>query len=330
MDGFELAERIQADPSISTSLALMLSSQGHLDAAARCRAMGIEQYVTKPLRQSDLLAAILAAVANGDAHVERTPRRVATPGAPRYRILLAEDNPVNQYLGRRMVEQLGHDCVVAGNGIEALRALEHVDFDLVLMDVQMPELTGVEATVAVRRRELGTGRHLAIIAATAHELSDDRERFLAAGMDGYAAKPLRSADLESVIAEVMGRKGPGSASPEGPAAAPFAALLDRMGGNEKLFGEVVDLLAAEAPKALSGLRDALARGDAEAVREGAHKLRGMIANFGAEAAVTSAGRLEDAGRLADLGEAPALLAGLESAVEHTLGALSAYRSSQRT
>ena len=171
----------------------------------------------KPLKQSELLDTILSVVhADPKAHVGRGPGRARAddvPHLPPLRVLLAEDNLVNQRLAVRLLEKAGHAVFVAGNGRQALHALDRERFDVVLMDVQMPELGGMEATEAIRQREREMGGHIPIIALTAHAMKGDRERCLAAGMDGYVAKPIRDRELFQTIEQVLRIHGPASLVP---------------------------------------------------------------------------------------------------------------------
>jgi len=201
MDGFDLVERIRQNQELGTVTIMMLTSSGQRGDAARCRELGISAYLTKPIRPSELREAIvrLLAVPNRESyslpltrHSIREAPRLATV---RLRVLLAEDNAVNQRLAIRLIEKQGHQVVVVNDGLEALEVLEHENFDLVLMDVQMPRMDGLEATAAIRRREKERGGHMSIVAMTAHAMKGDRERCLAAGMDGYLAKPLRVQEL---------------------------------------------------------------------------------------------------------------------------------------
>jgi len=204
MDGFELVERIRRRPELSTVVIMMLTSAGQRDDVARCRELGVAAYLLKPIRQTELREAILQVLGGAGgrtvapfiaAHVhEGMP---AT--SPTLRILLAEDNSVNQRLAVRMLEKRGHHVVVAANGRGALAALKQGGFDLCLMDMQMPEMDGFEATEALRVWEKGTGAHLPVIALTAHAMRGDRERCLAAGMDGYLSKPIRQAELDEIL-----------------------------------------------------------------------------------------------------------------------------------
>ena len=206
MDGFSVAERIKQDVRLARSVVIMLTSAGLRGDAARCRELGIRAYLTKPIKRSELLQAVRLVL--GSPAVTEESRPVVTihslrESRGRLRILLVEDNRVNQALATQFLEKRGHEVVVAGNGRAALEALEKQTPDLVLMDVQMPEMDGLQATAAIRQGELKSGKHIPIIAMTAHAMAGDKERCLGAGMDGYVSKPLRVEDLFSTIEEVL-------------------------------------------------------------------------------------------------------------------------------
>jgi len=208
MDGFALAERIKDRPELAGLTIMMLTSAGHVADAARCRDLGIASYLIKPIRKSELLDAIRLALGatrerrpQSSALTERTP----DPNPKPLQILLAEDNIVNQTLTVRLLEKRGHQVFVAANGREALSALATRPFDVILMDVQMPEMDGFAATAAIREQEKSSGAHIPIIAMTAHAMKGDRERCLAAGMDAYISKPIRADELLSRIEELSAR-----------------------------------------------------------------------------------------------------------------------------
>ncbi len=209
MDGFQLAEEIRKNPRLSSTTIIMLTSAGQRGDAARCRELGLEGYLTKPVSQSELLDAVLR-VAGSKCTVAKTTlvtRHSLREGGRSLRILLAEDSDVNQLLASRMLEKHGHKVVTASNGRAALERLETSSFDVILMDIQMPEIDGFEATALIRKAEESTGKHLPIIAMTAHAMEGDRERCLAAGMDGYISKPLNVHDLLGAIEQLGGSLG---------------------------------------------------------------------------------------------------------------------------
>jgi two-component system sensor histidine kinase/response regulator len=208
MDGFEVAERLKYQPEAAATTIMMLSSVGQRGDGLRCRELGLAAYLTKPIRQSVLLDAMLVALGrtgkNGPAEAPVT-RHMLRESTHRLRVLLAEDNADNQLLATRILEKCGHTVVVAENGLLALAALARGSFDVVLMDVQMPEMDGLAATAEIRRLEAETGKHVPIIGLTAHAMRGDRERCLEAGMDSYIAKPFKAseiiAQIEAIVAE---------------------------------------------------------------------------------------------------------------------------------
>jgi two-component system, sensor histidine kinase and response regulator len=202
IDGMMLAEMIRGESSLGDVPILLLTSADLIPTVAEARRLGIAGIAAKPVKPSDLIVAIQNAVEAQPAAVATTKRTNRCPPQPcgrGLRILLAEDNPVNQRVAVGMLEKRGHKLTVVGTGKAALEAATSQPFDLVLMDVQMPEMDGTEATAEIRRREKLTGRHLPIIALTAHAMKGDRELFLEAGMDDYVSKPIRPAELEQTI-----------------------------------------------------------------------------------------------------------------------------------
>ncbi len=206
MDGFSMAAEIKRDSQLDNTVIMMLTSGDRPDDLSRCEKFGISSYLLKPIKQSELFDAIVLALGVTAPEEEDAGRiLVEQPGPLRpLRILLAEDSLVNQKLAVGILKKRGHSVVVANHGREAIAALEADEFDLVLMDVQMPEMDGYEATAAVRAKELQTGKHLPIIAMTAHAMKGDRERCLEAGMDDYVAKPVRAQQLFETIESLLG------------------------------------------------------------------------------------------------------------------------------
>jgi signal transduction histidine kinase/DNA-binding response OmpR family regulator len=217
MDGFTLAEQINKDSGLTAVTIMMLTSVGHLGDAARCRELGISAYLIKPIRQTELLDAICKVL-------NRVPNTAISPLVTRHslqedkhrrRVLLAEDNAVNQTLAVRLLEKRGYSVKVAGSGLLALEAFEKEQFDVVLMDIQMPGMDGFEATAVIREKEKLTGRHVPIIAMTAHALKGDQERCLSAGLDGYVSKPIRTSELFSTIESLLANKASAPATAGG-------------------------------------------------------------------------------------------------------------------
>lgn len=211
MDGFSLIEHIRQKPELSMAIIMMLTSAGHRGDAARCHELGVAAYLLKPIRQSELreaIARVLGAPPQGGAIplITRYSLHDARDPASSLRVLVAEDNSVNQLLATRLLQKRGHSVVVVPNGREALAALDNGIFDLVLMDVQMPEMDGLEATTLIREKEKASGTHQSIVALTANAIKGDRERYLAAGMDGYLSKPIRPEELNELLQVYVARR----------------------------------------------------------------------------------------------------------------------------
>ena len=211
MDGFALVERIRQRPELSTATIMMLTSAGHRGDAARCEELGVSAYLLKPIRQSELREAVARVLGTKEQEgaiplITRYSLQGSQEPSASLRILLAEDNLVNQRLAARLLEKRGHTVVVAGNGREALKAFENEGFDLLLMDLQMPEMDGFEATVAIRKKEKDSGNHLPIVALTAHAMKGDREKCLAVGMDEYLTKPIRPQELDELLEIYVARR----------------------------------------------------------------------------------------------------------------------------
>jgi CheY-like chemotaxis protein len=209
MDGFSVAEEMKGDPALAGTAILMMTSAGRRGDGARCRALGIAAYLMKPISQTELLEAILTVVgmaSGGPDRPEVVTRHSLRESRRKLRILLAEDNKINQLIASRVLGKRGHTVVIVANGREALAALDEPgrgEFDLVLMDVQMPDMDGFEATQIIRARDRSCGTHLPIIAMTAHAMKGDEERCLAAGMDGYVSKPIQVEQLVATIDSVL-------------------------------------------------------------------------------------------------------------------------------
>jgi CheY-like chemotaxis protein len=292
VDGFWLAEQTRTRPELAGATIMMLTSSGQYGDSARCRKVGISTCLTKPVQAEDLFNAIVQALgrsrlAAGNARplARQTPVRKA-------RVLLAEDNVVNQRVAIGLLSKRGHDVTVVGNGIEALAAIEREPFDLVLMDVQMPEMGGIEAASTIRERERQSGGHLRIVAMTAHAMTGDRERCLASGMDGYLAKPI---DPQRLFAVVEDNSRGDDAQPA--ASAPFdrAELVARLEGDEQLAADLVRLFLDDCPARLVDIKNAVDTRDADGIRSAAHALKGAAGNLTATGLAEAAAALERIG-----------------------------------
>ena len=296
MDGFEVARRVRADAGAAGSAIMMLSSSAQATESARCAELGITHYLTKPVDQRDLLNAFRRALAGQQAARPALPASMLPIDLPerRLHVLLAEDNPVNQRLAASLIQRRGHKVTIVGNGREAVDAVARQHFDVVLMDVQMPEMGGFEATGIIRARERESGAHMPIIAITAHVMKGDRERCLEAGMDDYITKPFDSRNLCRVLEEAVGST---TASHEANASVDIAdEILARVGGDRALLAEMIRLFADDAPHNVDRIRDAIEARDGEALRRAAHALKGAAGNFEAADVVRVARTLEEMGK----------------------------------
>ncbi|MYK97298.1 MAG: response regulator [Gemmatimonadetes bacterium] len=277
---------------------------------------GIACTVSKPVKQSDLLNAIMDTVAGTSVPALEERAGGLSEGVVARRILLAEDGVVNQRVAVLMLESRGHAVTVANNGREAVERFKSGAFDLILMDVQMPEMDGLEATRTIRGLESGSD-HIPIVAMTAHAMSGDRERCLEAGMDDYLSKPIQAQLLYAAVegAQATGRPpaGPESSSF---AASPESAPVDwekavaQVGGDVAVVAELAGLFLAECPKLETGIREAVDGGNAADLRRHAHTLKGSAGVFKAETVVDAAQRLEKMGRDGDMDNAEAALSAL--------------------
>jgi CheY-like chemotaxis protein len=308
---------------------MMTSLDRHEDAAAM-RAAGLDAYLTKPVRHAQLFESLSKVVA---AHSDRHHPHVFTPGSGRVvnamRILIVEDNIVNQKVAVNQVQKLGCQADVVGYGQAALDALEAAEYDLVLMDCQMPGVDGYEATARLRARE-GTGRHTIVVAMTAHAIEGDREKCLKAGMDDYLSKPLRFEDLSTVVRKYQpGRPATPSAEP--------AIALERIEalrelGDAEILTDLIDTFTGNAAQILAEAMLALADGRGADLTRAAHTLRGSCSNFGANALQALSRQLETLGRTPEFHEsAPAraeaehLLRAIEEELDRVSVALNQYR-----
>ena len=328
MDGFAMVEEIRRDPELSPLTVMMLTSAGQRGDVERCRRLHVLFYLYKPVRKRELLASLLAALGQYQAPssvLMQTDRRVRPRGL---RVLLAEDNRVNQTVATRMLEKMGHSVVVADNGQAALSLLATGPFDLVLMDVQMPGMDGLTTTRKIRESEQSTHCHLPIIAMTAHAMKGDREICIEAGMDEYVSKPISSQLLGEAIDHALPTRQNAltssattrqeSAPPASVSAWDTSNILERLGDDEKLLHEVIGIFLEEVPQHMAGLQQAIAQGDAKAVEEIAHKLKGELGYLGISEVSQKIRELEVLGQKSDLRRAAGLYAIFEGQLSEVL------------
>jgi CheY-like chemotaxis protein len=268
-----------------------------------------------------------------EAELPATERSEPARAAVRpLRILLAEDNPINQNLTVRLLSRQGHAVVVAGDGTEAVATVERGPFDLVLMDVQMPEMDGLKATAAIRAKEAAgrgfgpEGRRIPIIAMTALAMTGDREKCLEAGMDGYVTKPVRAQELFQVIGRIA--EDTSEVAPEVESGTvdgiDWSAALDYVGGDAQMLRDLIGIFQTECPRWLSELRRAVAAASVADVRRLAHNLKGSVRLFGAKSAFDSAFLLEQMSRSGNLSGASEALTALEESIERIAPALQQF------
>ena len=309
LDGFELATAVRADPDIADIPLVMLTSAGQRGDGQRCRELGIRGYLPKPMSRSDLLEAVGTVLATPDptALEAFVTRHSIAESRRRLHVLVAEDNPVNQEVAASMLRKRGHEIDVVNNGREAVEASGRKRYDAILMDVQMPEMDGFEATHAIRATE--HGRTLPIIALTAHALSGERERCLAEGMSGYLTKPFKAHELFAVV-EGWAASASAAAAPALPSAsgAPAPAPVDldafrhemRAAGAEEAVDPVLDTFLQSAPDRVAALTRALATGTATEIERAAHAFKSASATIGAKGLATLLQQLEVAGKAGDV------------------------------
>jgi CheY-like chemotaxis protein len=319
MDGFELARAIKADPAIAGARLVLLTSFGQRGDDAAAREIGVAAYLTKPVRQSQLYDCLSTVIGHASVTSDRdNPPSLsvgqtlkATKKMSHKLILLAEDNIVNQKVAARQLQKLGYRADLVANGLEALEALGRIPYDLVLMDCQMPEMDGYEATAEIRRRE-GSEKHTPIVAMTANALEGDREKCIAAGMDDYVSKPVKPEDLGEVLGRLLSQGGAGVKDVAAATVQATAPPVDMerlhlaLGDEPADLDDILEVYLAQMSESLEKLALAIESGDAGEVNSIAHNCAGVSANCGMVALVEPLRELERMGREDRLGGAAAL------------------------
>ncbi len=313
-DGISLARQIFDEQLLSSSAIIMLSSGARPEDANTLKGVGVNQYLMKPIKQSELYSAMVAALGQATVPVASADGKDASAGSSdigSLTILLAEDNVVNQKLALGILGSLGHRVTVVENGRQAVEAVASLPFDLVLMDVQMPKMDGLQATREIRDGESATGSHVPVVAMTAHAMKGDREACLDAGMDDYLTKPIRLQDMSDKLEELF---------PYGAAQPPtdphdandgvwdagmiqWEMALKSVGGDEQLFREVVQEFLNDTPRLLAQAQEKARLGDADALGATAHSLKGSLLFLHARSAFESAHRIETTARTGDVEQA---------------------------
>ena len=320
LDGFAVAEAIRRDPALAGATIMMLSSADRSGELARCQELGIAVYLRKPLKQSELLNAVQTALGL-EPETQSAPGQGEGPspgGRPSLRVLVVEDNEFNQELAMKLLQKRGYSAVLAPDGKAALAAWECETFDLILMDVQLPEMDGLAVTQAIRAKEQASGdAHVPIVALTAHAMKRDRERCLAAGMDAYASKPIRAAELFAVIDQLLPS---GAAAPAPGAETASGAVFDldtalgMVDGSRELLAQMGRSFIDRSPEVLRELHDSARGGDAAALERAAHRLKSAVGALGAPKSYEAALRLEQLGQAGDVAGFQSAYAELAEAV----------------
>jgi CheY-like chemotaxis protein len=301
-DGFGVVEHLRAHPALTVAPIMMLTSEGQRGDAARCKELGISAYLLKPFAQGDLFAAIMNTL--GLENVDKAAlvtRHTIQQSKRSLRVLLAEDNSVNQTLATRLLQKFGHVVEVAANGLIAVEKWQNGSYDLILMDVDMPELNGYGATEQIRALEQASGGSIPIIGLTAHAMQGAREECIAHGMDGYLTKPI---DTEALWVELEGIKTTAVSELEGVASFEGAKtssqfkfnlprVMELMANDHELLNEMVRIYQVDYPRYLASLGEAIAADDAEQVRYFAHTIKGMLSVFAVQEIADIAQRIEE-------------------------------------
>jgi PAS domain S-box-containing protein len=325
MDGLELAQTIRKNSQFSSLKLLLVTSAGKTGAEKLAKAAGVDGYLSAPVNYSSL-AKCLTTLAGQSA---KTDSNILVPGqelnqhdaSHRLRIMVADDNHINQKVITSLLNKMGHRADVVGSGKEALEAFKLVPYDMLLMDVQMPEIDGFEVCRQIRALEAKKGRHTPIIAVTAHARKEDREKCLAAGMDDYVPKPIKPQDLKAAIARRMaGAKiipaiNAAAESPTHDDVFNFSEALSLVGGNRELLCEVARIFLDQYPKVLEEIRQALTRSDYQSLGETAHTLASSVGQLAGQRAFAAAKRLEQLSIEGDRSEVPEALAELEKELQ---------------
>ena len=328
MDGFEVIRQVRAQAAWKDAAIMMLTSADQGAARAECRELGVGTCLLKPVTPAELLFSMRKVLGSPQAEAAAPPVPELTTTPPLH-ILVAEDNAVNQKLATALLEKAGHRVALAVNGVEVVALWREGDFDLILMDVQMPEVDGFEATRQIREEEQTTGRHVPIVATTAHAMTGDRERCLLAGMDEYLSKPIHRQELLAVLAR-LGRNRVPRLPKQGPELNHTLAitanevlnkteLLSRLDGDAQLLRELIEIFLADSHSLLQQVSDAVTSWDPVALERAAHKLRGTVSIFGSQPVMRTAVTLETMG--GDRARAGEVLAQLKDQMKELEAAL---------
>lgn len=333
-DGFDLIKWIRSHPESAGAKVIILSSGPTTEHRTRADELNVSAYLTKPVRQSSLFDAIADSFGKIGSLAEETSSETEDSAVTLDRplqILLAEDNEVNQLTATTMIGKLGHNVEVANNGLQAVEKIEAGEYDMVFMDVQMPEMDGITATGKIREAEVASGGHIPIVAMTAHAMKGDREKCIEAGMDDYVSKPIRRKEIQRIIESVTERflmsdkSEDANSSQESGADSEkvldAAGLLEEYDDDVEFLAKMIEAFNRDSADRMPKLLDAISAGDAETVSTESHALKGGVGNFFARAAFETAAELEQMGRSQDLAGADEVYRRLETDLRDLSSAL---------
>ena len=329
-DSYALARQMECSADFGKPAVMMLGFSARREEGEIQHAGAGLPGLTKPVKHSELLEAVTSALCQSSPAPRETTPAVPASSAEKLDILLVEDNPLSQKLAEYVLRKQGHAIVVVDNGVAALEACERQRFDLILMDVRMPRMDGLQATAAIRQREARTGGHVPIIALTANAMVGDRESCLRAGMDDCLIKPIQPSSLLAVVARLRkaSRRAP-RLRDAGKRVLDHAALLERVDGDRALLNEMIGVFSRDSGRLMSSARDAIARRDARGLACALHTLCGMFRNLSADAAQAAAMRLQESDLAADPGGAAARFSVLENEIRLLNARLAGLRSMLR-
>ena len=337
MDGLELARQIREDSTIGDTPLIVLTSGGDLRIDHPLRVIGIHAILTKPIRQAELCRVLVSTI---ESHTPKRPVALPRNGSQAsgnsdsrssrpvpLKILLAEDNPINQKVVSMMLQQLGHEVTLVGNGKKAVESCRQETFDLVFMDIQMPEMDGFEALASIRALERAeVGRKSAVIALTAHAMKGDQDRCLDAGFDGYLSKPIRSAELEKAILDLASARQEAERVACGDGGFDRSFALEQVGGSERLLDELIELFLDRAPDQLKRVQAGIDQADSQSTARSAHLLNGTLSQFLGSETLAPLHELERLGKAGRIDEASKQFLVVKRLADDLLNAMSRARS----
>jgi PAS domain S-box-containing protein len=332
-DGFMVVQRIRQTPGLTGAAIMMLSSADHTTQLAACRELGLDSYLVKPIGRSDLLTEIRRILGQRPVTrptIVRRPASTTTIVGPSLRILLTEDNQINQHLAIRLLQKRGHEVTLAHNGLEAVELSTTSQFDLILMDIQMPVMNGYEATKLIRAHEEQTGNRVPIVAMTAYAMKGDSEKCLEVGMDGYVSKPIQAADMFETIERLTKGNLRNEEMSNENSVFDLEALLERTDGDHDLARDLAAIFITDCPLLLRRIEKALKAEELEGLQQAAHTMKGAVSYFTSGVALEASDRLQNITTLEQSSEANEALKLLQQSLDSLLNSLDSFAAVHTT